>query len=482
VVGCGGDEPIHAVEHVASALVTSASDEVPRPLMANNLEESGDRWVESVGLDDVGDVWSVDGGSMLVETLSGVWSLSAELGVGQTTIAGFPGRVHAVASVDAETVLVASGEGLHAVGGQEAVVSPVEEALGGARVRALSVAGGAVWMTSDLGLHRWVEGQVQTVVVPGFDAADAKLVHGPLLGGIPALWIASEGRIAALVESGTGLQTQLVREGHPVETLAADGSGNVWTLAGGRVHQRDPDGIWRLLKLDDSVEALASHPNAAGVWMRLDNGVVVHGSKGVFRIVTDLPDGALAAVDDEGNAWILGDLLHRVVPGRPATLTGLAEGGVIYGESALVLDVAFAAQVASVAAVVGVHALEVEDLGEQWQIALDPASLGEGAHVLDVTVVFADDAPDSHASLAFVVAAPPTWSQDIQPIYQASCSPCHSSSYSSHPLDSPEQWVEEIDSILWMVSHGLMPEKPYAPLTEWQVSLIEAWADAEFPE
>jgi hypothetical protein len=33
-----------------------------------------------------------------------------------------------------------------------------------------------------------------------------------------------------------------------------------------------------------------------------------------------------------------------------------------------------------------------------------------------------------------------------------------------------------------MVSHGLMPEKPYAPLTEWQVSLIEAWADAEFPE
>ena len=480
--GCGADVSHSPLDEVVSALVTVSSDEVPRPRVLTDLDESADRWVELAPLAGVVSAWPTSSGGMLLESSEGVWSLSGQLSLAEAPLPEFPGRVHDVAAIGNDAFLVATQSGLQAVGPSGAFASPLQSALGAAHVRQLCGGHDAVWMTSDLGLHRWAEDQIQTVQIPGIETRDARIASGEWQAGTPAIWIASEGRIAALVSPGMGFQAHVEREGHPVEALRTDSMGHVWTLAGGRVHERDPQGIWRLLQFQGPVTGLEAHPLAAGVWIRLSDGSLIHGLEGAFRVITDVPPGAVATCDDLGNAWILGEDLHRVVPGRPATLSGVKEGGVIHGPAEVGLTVAFAELVGFVDALVGTQAVPVEASDDGWVIALDPESLGLGEHSLEVTVGFTDAAPDSHVSLEFTVEAPPTWSEDIQPIYQSSCSPCHSSSYSVHPLDSPEMWVEEIDSILWLISRGLMPEKPYAPLTGEQVILVEAWSVAGFPE
>jgi len=482
VSGCGVDAPSPWEASVVSALVVSASDEAPRPLDLKELEESGDRQVDPVDLSGVSGVWSLRDGVALVEASEGVWRVAADLSLGDAPIPGFPGRVHEVAPLEEGMFLVASGDGLHVGDALGAQLSPVEAALEGASVHAVSVSEVAVWMTSDKGLHRWADGQIQTLELPGIDCRDAQIVHGPPLHGKPALWIASEGRVAGLVQAVSGFQAEIVREGHPVDRMVADGEGHLWTLAGGRLHRREPSGVWRLLRLDAAVAEVRANPGASPVWIQLADGGIVQGSAGAFRVLVDLPAGALSAADDEGNAWLWGDALHRVVPGRPITLSGIGEGALVYSAMTVRVDVAFADQVESLEARVGDQGLPVEDFDGHWEVTLDPAITGFGPQVLEVTASFADGAPDSQATLGFVAEEPPTWGEDVQPIYQASCSPCHSSSYSVHPLDSPELWANEIDSILWMVSRGLMPEKPYSPLTSEEVALVEAWADAGFPE
>lgn len=78
---------------------------------------------------------------------------------------------------------------------------------------------------------------------------------------------------------------------------------------------------------------------------------------------------------------------------------------------------------------------------------------------------------------------PPTWEDDIEPLYEASCGLCHSATGSANlKLFEREHWVEEIDKVLTMVSLGSMPLPPIPLLDPVEIQMIEDWELAGFPE
>ena len=85
-----------------------------------------------------------------------------------------------------------------------------------------------------------------------------------------------------------------------------------------------------------------------------------------------------------------------------------------------------------------------------------------------------------------VVEDPPTWAADVEPVFIESCEPCHGKGAYAHPLFEPEQWIEEIELIVFMVTEPAfqpqMPLAPYPPLDNQAVQVILDWRDAGFPE
>jgi len=85
-----------------------------------------------------------------------------------------------------------------------------------------------------------------------------------------------------------------------------------------------------------------------------------------------------------------------------------------------------------------------------------------------------------------LIEDPPTWSEDVEPIFIESCAPCHGKGSYAHPLYEPEQWIDEIDNIILMVTEPAwqpqMPLAPYSALDNVAVQAILNWRDAGFPE
>jgi len=78
---------------------------------------------------------------------------------------------------------------------------------------------------------------------------------------------------------------------------------------------------------------------------------------------------------------------------------------------------------------------------------------------------------------------PPTWTEDIEPISEASCILCHGpGALGADQMYLAAQWEERIDDILLVVSSGAMPLPPNPALDPAMIARIEGWKAAGFPE
>jgi mono/diheme cytochrome c family protein len=76
----------------------------------------------------------------------------------------------------------------------------------------------------------------------------------------------------------------------------------------------------------------------------------------------------------------------------------------------------------------------------------------------------------------------PTYDTDIQPLYDAVCSRCHSPQGGARLLDSVVRWRDEIDGVLSALGDGLMPPSEGERLTPAQVARIQLWKDTGMQE
>lgn len=110
----------------------------------------------------------------------------------------------------------------------------------------------------------------------------------------------------------------------------------------------------------------------------------------------------------------------------------------------------------------------------------------------------------SQADSSGTRAAPPTWQEDIRPIFERHCVMCHGDA-SMLPqgvpnglrLDTYESVMQgsnyfpvvqpgepENSTLVAVVRNGTMPPRnyPIPPLTDSQIAVIEAWVEAGAPE
>lgn len=381
--------------------------------------------------------------------------------------------------------LLAASDGIHALHEQGLVRSPLSDALAGLEPVDLLSAGGegayTLWIAGRTQLAYWSDGQVHTVAPQGLPTSDCRLastLEGPDRRWV---WAACAGRLYALVPGPEGLQAQAQVDVSDVRSLAADGVETLWVVNGaGEVWSRDPGDAWRPHTFaSDALRVRADGPDA---WFETMSGLWHHGPSGFAAVNSPTSLGLLASLADGQVLLQTAEGLVRGSLRRGIRFEGLAPNALIEAPTLVTLAVVTPAQVESVLARLDDAPLSVrEDLG--WSVFVDTSSLSDGSHELQVEVTYADgEQVQSSLRFSYYAGPVPTWTGDVQPIFEARCAICHGNQSGARRLDGAELWQEQITSILENVTTERMPLPPNPPLTREELDRIEGWVAAGFPE
>lgn len=429
LVGCGGEmvESIHPepgdVEETLDALV------VPGPTDTQGPADTSDSSADALDAAQAGDSASA-AGPILIEaevTWSG-WNevIRAEPGTfGLATVAG---------------LLLQDEEGAVSVVGANAL----EQALDGSLeplVTGVDLGGDGSLLAGESGLTGLVEGQLapsplnehieQPIIAMTYDSVTDQLWLSTgaelLLHEEGALYVVDTGELP----SGPA---RLAYGGH------VDGEPAVWVASGSSVYSLV--GAGDNLDIGAWVEGLDPIDMACDaegrVWLSVDGDLYRRSTDGLWDwLRLPSPVGALAASPNHDALWIhTTEGLWRHEGGQFGPVDGAAAGTWldVDSEGALVLS---------------------GDAGV-WRMGVGDQPLPP---------------------------PPPTWSEDIQSISEASCVLCHGpGALGAAQMYLREQWEERIDDILLVVSSGAMPLPPNPVLEPATIATIEAWKAAGFPE
>ncbi|MEE2827612.1 MAG: hypothetical protein VX498_00370 [Myxococcota bacterium] len=467
-------------------LLAACSVEVEEPtrVFPAQMEANAERLVQgqvtwAVSLKNLDALALVDGILHRIDASSGEAS----------PIFGDPGEVSDAVELPDGSILLSGSEGLFVVQHGEIAPSPLSESLAAiGPSRMLSTASGDLWLASESGLYLWRESVLYSVDVSGFSTADASLAWGPDPltdgGGPEGLWVASGGSLYFLRADGGGFVAESVREGELAPDLAVDGHLSLWGVVDGDLHRRNSDGLWDWYRLPSPVSAVQGAPGSMSTWLSTEAEIWHYGHDGWSS--TD-QFGLLADVDGVGRALVLDDEgLLRVWAGRPLLLFGLEDGSELeFTVQLLLVSAPTTARPRSYEVTVGGESRTVE---AGPSVLLDPIEFADGAYELSASAYYRTGEV-SEASLYFSVGdfEAPTWSADVYPLYQATCTPCHESEGTGHLMNTREAWVSEIDLILENLETDSMPlnndtNPNIDPLTAAEKQLVRGWAAGGFLE
>lgn len=272
------------------------------------------------------------------------------------------------------------------------------------------------------------------------------------------------------IEAGEGGATGLV----------VDALGRAWWADGGLLRRSLPDGGWEAW--EDDIPVDGGRSGGAATWWRWGDKLLHHDGVEFTELATT---GDVVDVDPFGRALLIDDAgLHLAVAGRPLHWLGLDEGE----ELVLPTDFSLLLPPGDAPASLTVTLDETPVAHSDGAFSLDPLDLSDGVHELVATATWGDG-EETTSSLFFNVGAfdPPTWTDDIEPLYDDFCTPCHDPAGGAHLLTSRATWEAEFDLILDQVTRGEMPlanatNPNVQPLGVQEIQLLRAWAAGGFAE
>lgn len=400
-------------------------------------------------------------------------SAAADLGVEA-------GNLLAAAVVDAETV-IAGTEGLFVLQDGAPERSPLDALIGLGGAQRLLATGEDddttdLWIATPENLFAFRDGALQALSPESNAIEGAGLAWGAPVDGVPALWVVAGGVASAWVEAADGFSARPL-DVDDVQSLAIDGTGTIWVVAGSLLHRRATDGGLRQIDFPVPLAAVFAG-GSADLWLS-DGSLLWHHAGGTFRPVEDVPEGDFLGVDSIGRLLVATpEGLVRIALGRPVVFLGLSEGDRVDLATTVTLAPSLAEEVVEVEASLDGDPLAV--LADPWRLTIPAEDLADGDHRLDVVATYADD-DVANASLFFHKGnlAPVTWEADILPLYGSRCDFCHGPSGGAHRLDTSQAWELDIDRILEAVEQGRMPRLP-PQLDESEIGMIERWRSGGF--
>jgi hypothetical protein len=339
-----------------------------------------------------------------------------------------------------------------------------------------------LWFGTDAGLRRWKAGQVVAVRLDG-DELGAFAVGGDVRGD-EVVWASRGDELHGIGNAGAvWVDLEAVALVGEVDSVAVDSSRRAWATAGGWLYGRDVDEGWRRYDLGSpawTVHAVASAPGVwvetEGAWLRVEGDRFEHAEglpapSASHRLAVD-GAGRLLIADDEG--------LWRASTTRPLVVVGIEPGATVARATHVTLVPTAPDEVQSMAAELvsgtgDATALSVVD----GVVTLDPDGQPAGPYELVASVDYGDRRSEARISLFLGAGFEPTWGDDIEPLYVEDCALCHGGAATT-VLESPEDWEARIDDIVFNVREGNMPLGG-EPLSDLEVAVIEAWAEAGFP-
>jgi hypothetical protein len=392
-------------------------------------------------------------------------------------------------------LLISSDQGLHAILAGEWVPSPLQTLLGPAtRLTPLRVEPGGpaqLWLAGDESLLLWRDGELSSVALAELPTAGVALAWGGSVGGLEALWAASEQGVVALRVQGSQVSGILQKNDLTrFDGLAVDTFGSVWVGEGDLLWRRDVAGEWTAFRTPFEVRALGCAPGSNDLWLETDEGLF-HQEGSTFSPVGDGDAGRLLGVDPSGRALFSTDAgLLRVAVGRPTLFTGIADWEELEGPTDVRMHPSAPDLLASLTVSLDGETVgaDVEGLWDpEVDLTLDPLALENGPHQLSAVATYSDREDAFESSLTFVVGpfVPPTWSEDLHPVFVEHCRRCHDSGGAlaagvDLPLDSAEDWQANIEAILRLVQDGTMPSEEDEALSDEEVQTIRAWRAGGF--
>jgi cytochrome c5 len=354
------------------------------------------------------------------------------------------------ATVGAGGALIATDTTLFALtttsGAPLLVVSPLDAAL--PPVVDLAQVGETLWLATTTGLFRYDAAHFDEVRPAAQSIAAARLTAPVDIDGASMLVAGSARGLFAIASEPT---LRVLDLGVPaVDAVAAERDGAVWVVSAGRALPRYPWGAWAEWLFTDDVVGVAASRRSGDVWRTVGHALV-HARDGVFRAAGAAPTALTVAVD--GAALVArDDGLHRLREGRSLRVDAPREAEVLLATSMVDVRALPRSLAASVDIELDGAALPpgavVLAPGEA-RFTLEPATLSPGLHRLTATATYPDgDVRVVERDFFAQAASFPTWTSDVQPIFDAVCSACHTSTGGAHLLDDSDLWRAEIDTIL----------------------------------
>ncbi len=380
-------------------------------------------------------------------------------------------------------VLLGAEKGFFSLDSSGIVLSPLSDQLsGGASSLQYVPNTGDLWIASGNGLARWRNQQIFQISSSDLPTQGAQVAYGAPINGNPAVWVVSGGKLYGLQQDQDTWKAypQLIEEA--VE-LAVDATGRLWV--------RTQKGALHSLKAGDSafkehdavtqVSRVIASQASEDVWIEDQTGLFLY-EKEEFHPVKNAPSGTLIAKAGAGGILMSTPTgLVRFFDRLRVELRGLKAGDYVDALRRVQIAPLLPEQVQSVEVRLSDTTISVSS--RPWMFSLDPTKYPDGQHRLTVKVQYRGNLPQAELTIEVsVFGQPPSWAGQVEPLYRDSCALCHNAQGSARILETRTAWVSEFELILDNVRNGRMPLPPKTPLSPAQITMLEAWKSAGFPE